>query len=246
MIIILTIIIYVAIKGVRQDSIGLLLALFAIVYAKRIVDKNNSPYFYVIILFFISWIGSTITGGLRENFTAESLSSLSSSLPFFLISGGYVVFNMNTASMTIGTLNVIPYKINENGYLFGKSYFDWIPRTLPEFILKNRPEGPEFHMNHNGIWFGWGGIHEVAEAYWNFGYIGVIIVPFIISYLLNSFGKSLMRSSLLLATIPVVWLITMPRWIWYQNFALYKSTITMLIIAFILNKILVNNTNHVQ
>ncbi|MCF8340940.1 MAG: oligosaccharide repeat unit polymerase [Chitinophagaceae bacterium] len=240
--IIILIIFYVAIKGVRQDSIGLLLAIFAILFAKKNVQNNNSPYFYVLLLFFISWIGSTITGGLRENFSSESLVSLSNSLPFFLISGGYVVFNMNTASMTIGTLNVIPYKIIEKGYLLGKTYLDWIPRTLPEFILKNRPEGPEFDMHYNGIWFGWGGIHEIAEAYWNFGYIGIVIIPFVISYFLNSFGKSFLRGNLLYATIPVVWLIMMPRWIWYQSFALYKSTITMLIIVFIFNTLLKKQT----
>jgi len=138
---------------------------------------------------------------------------------------------MNTASMTIGTLNILPYKLLEKGFLYGQTYLDWIPRTFPDFIYPNRPIGPEFEMKIGDEWFGWGGIHEASEAYWNFGILGIIFIPFFISYLLNSLGKTFLRSNSFLSAIPIVWLIMMPRWIWYQTFALYKSTLTMIVIS---------------
>ena len=234
MVIILVIVGFVALRGVRQDSIGLVLAVFAISYARRFIRKDKSMYLFVLVLFFISWVGSTFTGALREDATASSLTGLFTKLPFIMFSKGYIIFNMNTASMTIGTLNVIPYKLIDTGYLYGESFLNWIPRTLPEFLLSNRPEGPEFAMHYNDIWFGWGGIHEVAEVFWNFSYLGVLFLPLIFSYLLNSLGKSFLRSGSFFMAIPVVWLIMMPRWIWYQIFALYKSTLTMFIIALLL------------
>ena len=233
------VVLYIAIRGVRQDSIGFLLAFYAIIKSKNYILKEKSIYRFVLFLFFISWIGSVITGLLRESLTVENLLTIIQN-PFALftiISSNYVVFNMNTASMTIGTLNILPLKIQDQGYLYGKTFFDWLPRTLPEIIYPNRPIGPEFNMNHNNEWFGWGGIHETSEIYWNFGIIGIIIIPMIISYVINSLGKSLLRSNSALSAIPIVWLIMMPRWSWYQLFALYKSTFVMIILSFFITSI---------
>jgi hypothetical protein len=237
------VVLYIAMRGVRQDSIGFLLAFYAIIKSKKYITNEKGVYKLVLTLFFISWIGSVVTGLLRESLTFENLLTIAQN-PFALftiISSNYVVFNMNTASMTIGTLNVLPLKIQDQGYLYGKTFLDWLPRTLPEIIYPNRPIGPEFSMNHNNEWFGWGGIHETSEIYWNFGLIGIIFIPMLISYLINSVGKSFLRSNSPFSAIPIVWLIMMPRWSWYQLFALYKSTFVMIILSFslisIINKI---------
>ncbi len=237
----LSTVLYIATRGVRQDSIGFLLAFFAIIKSKKYILKNKSIYYFVLFLFFISWIGSIITGVLRESLTPGNLLLIFQNPLSLLtiISSNYITFNMNTASMTIGTLNVIPLKVNEQGYLLGKSFFDWLPRTFPEFIYPNRPIGPEFNMHYNNEWFGWGGIHETSEIYWNFGYFGVILLPLVISYLLNSFGKSFLRSNSPFSCIPIVWLIMLPRWSWYQLFALYKSTFVMIFLCIFV--LLINN-----
>ena len=234
------VVLYIAIRGVRQDSIGFLLAFYAIIKSKKYITKEKSIYKFVLFLFFISWIGSVITGLLRESLTIENLLSiiLNPFALFTIISSNYVIFNMNTASMTIGTLNVLPLKIQDQGYLYGKTFIDWLPRTLPEIIYPNRPLGPEFSMNHNNEWFGWGGIHETSEIYWNFGIIGIIFIPMIISYIINSMGKSFLRSTSPFSAIPIVWLIMMPRWSWYQLFALYKSTFVMIILGIFVISIL--------
>lgn len=228
---------YLATRGVRQDSIGFFLAIYTIVICKKRVQAGKPLYWFIVFIFFISWIGAIFSGMIREEVSGANLLSIIQNplLAFTIIlPTGYVVFNMNTASMTIGTLNIIPYKVIDSGFLYGKSFVDWIPRTLPDMIYPDRPLGPEFEMHYNGEWFGWGGIHEIAEVYWNFGFFGIIIIPFIFSYLIKSLGTSFLRSESFLTPIPIVWLIMMPRWIWYQTFALYKSTLTMCLLALFL------------
>jgi hypothetical protein len=229
------VIFYIAIRGVRQDSLGVILALIVLTYL--INKKSTIVHFKIMILFFFSWFASVFTGIIRANFSLSTI--LSSPIQLFISLfkqvNDYLVLNLDTASMTIGTLNVIPYKINEKGYLLGSSYLQWLPRTLPSFIYPERPEDISFQMHYNGEWFGWGGIHEVGEAFWNFGAIGVLLVPFIFSYIMNSFGKSFLKSKSLYTAIPIVWIIMMPRYIWYQGFAFYKSTITVFLIIYFLN-----------
>lgn len=235
-IIALIIILYVALRGVRQDSLGFILAVITILYSSGIDFKKKTQYRIVFSLFCFSWLGSILTGILRSEFSlAYLVQILSDPLSlFFFLKDEYLVVNLDTASMTIGTLNVIPYKIKEGGFLLGKTFFDWLPRTFPEFIYPNRPEDPSYLMQYQGEWFGWGGIHEIAEEFWNFGYLGVIVLPFLFSYLIHSLGKSFIQSSSFFTAIPIVWLIMMPRWSWYQIFALYKSTIVMVIVIYIL------------
>lgn len=237
----LIIVLYIALRGVRQDSLGFMLAVITILYASRLNFEKRAQYRIVFGLFIFCWLGSIITGTIRSEFNAAYLVQILSNPIglFFFIKDNYLVVNLDTASMTIGTLNVIPYKINEGGFLLGKTFFDWLPRTFPEFLFPNRPEDPSYLMQYEGQWFGWGGIHEIAEEYWNFGFLGVIIMPFLFSYLINSLGKSFIRSSSFFTAIPIVWLIMMPRWSWYQIFALYKSTIVMVIIIYILYSIII-------
>jgi hypothetical protein len=156
---------------------------------------------------------------------------------FFKTFQGYIALNLDTASMTVGTLNVIPYKIVEKGYLYGSSYLDWIPRTLPSFLYENRPEDLAFQMHYNGDWFGWGGVHEVAEAYWNFGVLGAVLIPLLISLILNLLGNKLINSKSLYSAIPLVWLIMLPRYVWYQSFGFYKSTIVLFFLVFLISSL---------
>jgi hypothetical protein len=227
-------IVFIALRGVRQDSIGVALSIISFVYFLR--NPKINRYYAIMVLFVLAWLGSVLTGILRADFSIETLSSIFIIFvsTFFKNIQGYVALNLDTASMTIGTLNVIPFKIQEQGYLLGSSYFDWIPRTLPAFIYENRPLDLAFQMNYNGEWFGWGGIHEVAEAYWNFGIIGVVIVPFFISLFINLIGNKFISSKSLYSAIPIVWLIMLPRYIWYQSFAFYKSTLVLVLLVFII------------
>ena len=228
-------ILYIALRGVRQDSLGVPLSLLTFVYLLK--NKNKNRYHTLFVLLIFAWFGSIVTGIIRADFSLQTLSSILIlfASAFFKDAQGYIALNLDTASMTIGTLNVIPYKIEEQGYLLGASYIDWIPRTLPSFLYPNRPEDISFKMQYNGDWFGWGGVHEVAEAYWNFGIFGAVVIPLIISLVLNLFGKKLLNSKSLYSAIPLVWLIMLPRYIWYQSFGFYKSTIVLLFLIFLIN-----------
>jgi hypothetical protein len=223
-------IIFIALRGVRQDSLGVILALIVIEY--QLLNLKNNTHYTSLFGFIFAWFGTFLTGIIRSDFSLATIQNLPGLVATNLIkvSNQYLIINLDTASMTIGTLNVIPYKIIEKGYLFGASYLEWIPRTLPAFIYPNRPQDLSFQMQYSGEWFGWGGIHEVGEAFWNFGLIGAFIVPFFISYFMNSFGKLFLKSRSLFSAIPLVWLIMLPRFIWYQSFSFYKSTIVILII----------------
>jgi hypothetical protein len=227
-------ILYIALRGVRQDSLGVPLSLLTFVYLLK--NKNKSRYHTLFVLLIFAWFGSIVTGIIRADFSLQTFSSILIlfASAFFKDAQGYIALNLDTASMTIGTLNVIPYKIKEQGYLLGASYIDWIPRTLPSFLYPNRPNDIAFQMHYNGDWFGWGGVHEVAEAFWNFGIFGVVFVPFIFSLVLNLLGKKLLNSRSLYSAIPLVWLIMLPRYIWYQSFGFYKSTIVLYILIFLI------------
>jgi hypothetical protein len=227
-------IIFIALRGVRQDSLGVPLSLLTVVYFLR--NKNVNKYYTLFFLFIFAWIGSIITGIIRADFSLQTLSSIFVifTSTFFKNMQGYLALNLDTASMTVGTLNVIPYKIEELGYLWGSSYLDWIPRTLPSFVYENRPVDLAFQMHYNGDWFGWGGVHEVAEAYWNFGIFGVVVIPFIISLVLNLLGTKFINSKSLYSAIPLVWLIMLPRYVWYQSFGFYKSTIVLCFLVFLI------------
>lgn len=226
-----------ALRGIRQDPFGLLITLFLLNYLYEYKKFNNiNKHFLVMKLLILFWIFSVFTGAVRNDFSLNVFTILISFFNlFFKFNDGYLIFNLDTASMVIGTLNVIPYKLSETGYLLGQSYLDWLPRTLPSILHSNRPLSLAYEMKYNSTWFGWGGIHEVAESYYNFGLLGVVILPFFISYLLKSLGKSFIKSYSLYTAIPVVWLIMMPRYIWYQTFALYKSTLTIILLIYIIS-----------
>ena len=231
--------IFIALRGVRQDPFGIIIALLLINYFSTKINYYRNKHFLIFKLFIVLWFLTVFTGVLRSEFSFDFLLSLFSigSL-FFRINEGFIVFNLDTASMVVGTLNVIPFKILDTGFLLGQSYLDWIPRTLPSFLYSERPLSLAFEMKHEGSWFGWGGIHENAEAYYNFGILGSIFVPMIISFSMNSFGKSFIKSKSLFSAIPIVWLIMLPRYTWYQSFALYKSTLTIFVIIIIVTLLL--------
>jgi len=231
--------IFIALRGIRQDPFGIIIALLLINYFSTKINYYRSKHFLILKLIILFWFLTVFTGVLRSEFSFDFLSSIFSigSL-FFRINEGFIVFNLDTASMVVGTLNVIPFKILDTGFLLGQSYLDWIPRTLPSFLYSERPLSLAFEMKHNDSWFGWGGIHENAEAYYNFGILGSIFVPMIISYFMNSFGKIFIKSKSLFSAIPIVWLIMLPRYTWYQSFALYKSTLTIFVIITIITLLL--------
>jgi hypothetical protein len=118
--------------------------------------------------------------------------------------------------------NVINYK-------FGVPYLEYFLRTPPEFLYPDRPKDLSSIFEDYG-YISIGGFFEIAEAYLNFGLIGVFIIPFAISYLIAKMYKKAISGSLFYYIQLLAFLSVFMRGAWYQTFAYYKACITGLIV----------------
>lgn len=112
--------------------------------------------------------------------------------------------------------------------LLGRSYLEYIPRTLPEFLYPDRPKDLSGLFENVGLTSG-GGFFELAEAYLNFGSLGCVIVPFSITYLIAQCHINAHRHRGVTTIMLYMFVVSMfLRGIWYQTFVFYKATITWL------------------
>lgn len=114
--------------------------------------------------------------------------------------------------------------------LYGRSYLEYIPRTLPKFIYPNRPADLAWVFPSAGERSG-GGFFALGEAYMNFGVFGCVVIPFIFSFLLGKVSIKCISSG------RVVWFFfhiyvmsVLLRGMWHGNFTLYKSLFTWMLI----------------
>ena len=68
-----------------------------------------------------------------------------------------------------GTVYLLKY--HRMTYLWGHSYLDYLARTPPRFLYPARPEDLAWIFPKYGFTSG-GGFYELAEAYYNFGFLG--------------------------------------------------------------------------
>lgn len=114
-------------------------------------------------------------------------------------------------------------------FIYGRSYAEYLLRTAPEFLYPNRPQDMSAIFTQHG-YASVGGFFELAEAYINFGIVGVLVVPFAISWVFSyvyrrSMGGNLLSYYLLLGLLSVFF-----RGAWYQTFAYYKGLVTAVVI----------------
>ncbi len=126
------------------------------------------------------------------------------------------------------------------GQLSGRSYLEYIPRTLPEFLYPERPQDLAYiFVNFNET--SGGGFFELAEAFINFGMVGSVIIPGLLTYCFaRVYRRMLMHrsSSSFMAYTFVLSLLF--RGTWYQTFSIYKAFLTWLvleILIFVLGRI---------
>ncbi|MFQ5507758.1 MAG: hypothetical protein ACE5FN_00320 [Leptospirillia bacterium] len=145
---------------------------------------------------------------------------------------GTAIYHYGTASDVAAVLFNTYGLIQEKSMslMLGQTYLEWLPRTLPQFIYPDRPVSIAWIFPKFGETSG-GGIFELAEAYANFGAVGVILVPGIITFLLcRIYRASLTRRTTVTLFAYAAAVSMLPRGIWYQNFALYKSALIWLIL----------------
>jgi len=217
-------------KGRRLESLAFFIAFFAVKY---VLDKKTLSLFRVFVfsitvLFLVNFLGiirgTLYLGDIQSDAVRKSLRFT----------------RLNKARITVGSVSTIGpatatfYRAlgdiddNIHDYLYGSSYIDFIPRTLPKFIYPGRPRAIVWKYSAQG------GIFALAEAYRNFGAFGCFISTFIISFLLSRYvwGKVLFIRNPSWWELGWYGLLTaaLIRGTWYQVFTLYKSWIVTLIL----------------
>ena len=144
-----------------------------------------------------------------------------------------IAFRQGTLNDIATTYSGIIYMLKHSmvEYLYGSSYFDYLLRTLPSFLYPDRPQDLAWIFKDYGFTSG-GGFFELAEAYYNFGYLGVFILPLLISFLFGySYKKFIFnRNKLFSMLVFLALLANLLRGLLYQTFAFYKGIVTVFIL----------------
>jgi len=232
MLISLGLLLFLASRGVRQDPFGVIVTVILIKYLS---NGSKNLLKYSVLTFIMAWFFTVISGQFRYTVNFDFLHDLGAAF-FKTTNDGTLFFNLDTASSVVGTFHVAYINIHDFGdFLYGQSYLDWLPRTLPAFIMPDRPLSLAWNMEINGEAFAMGGVQDIAEQYWNFGRAGVVFLSFLISHIVGVLSVTFLQKNSFLIAIPLVWFATLPRWHWYQTFVLYKGFLTILVLAFLLH-----------
>lgn len=115
-------------------------------------------------------------------------------------------------------------KDNENEFLYGSSYLNYIYRTLPSrwnlFPEQQEDLADTFARSAEAI----GGAHFASEAYMNGGPAGALIFAAIVCLLLNHLLRAAHRDPLSAVALLAL-TFYLPRFIWYGNIYVYKLLI---------------------
>ena len=186
------------------------------------ITMRQLVYVVFLAVFMESW------GWIRSTLTTFDSESIFEGYKRLAESGIYFAGTVSgIATSFANTLHMVDQNIIS--HLWGRSYFEYIPRTPPEFLYPDRPSDYSSIFDNYG-YAAVGGFFELAEAYLNFGVFGCFIVPLLISFSLskiyqNSFNGGLFWFLMLSAVLSVFF-----RGAWYQSFAFYKSLFTGLVI----------------
>lgn len=224
-------------RGVRMDVINCLLGCYAI-YQIRINGKIHlKPQHLVLLL--LGFMVVQIMGAIRSVLSLGVISYDDLITVF-----GKLVSMENASGIAFyqGTINDIATTFSgvifllKSGIvepLLGQSYIDYILRTPPEFIYPNRPDDLAWLFEQKGFTSG-GGFFELAEAFYNFGYLGCFFIPASISFIiaktyLNVIINGRLWHYFALFAIMSVWM----RGLLYMSFSFWKAYVTAVILYFI-------------
>jgi hypothetical protein len=227
--------------GNRADSLIqliLLLTVAFVIFLRK--DVSSLLNFWYLLFAFPSllFIAMTIASWRATGFISfEYLSSLSSLFLSERDSG--LLINLDTANQIAAHFYIVFAKLNllNQDLLYGSSYFDYIFRTLPGFLGFNRPQDLSSLMFiYPGEIMSQGGSFELAEAFWNFSYVGAFLIPLLISLIFSSLLLGALTrpsSTVFYQSVFIAFGLFAPRAIWYQNFAYYRL-LTIAVFLYIL------------
>lgn len=221
-------------KGIRMDMINGILGMYVVykVYKKDEITFGFKPALLLMIGFGISqWLGMIEHQPLEKMFDLEFISEHFS----YLVSAkrsSNILFYQGTLNDISTTFSGIIYLImgGQVKFLKGLSYFQFILRTPPQFLFPGRPEDLAWIFPKYGLTSG-GGFFELAEAFYNFGFWGCLVIPGLISFLIGkSFFRALHKQRMwdyfVLFGFLSVWL----RGLLYQSFSFWKAFVTAAIL----------------
>lgn len=241
--------------GSRADYLPQLLILVVVIITGRqfgqpsgsLTQKLDSPIWKNIV----SLIVVGVVGFYLSSFIATWRQTSSMPLAWqslqgggtehsFILERGHRMLNLETGNQILGTFYavVVNLQLGLRDYLLGSSYLDYLLRSPPDILGLPRPQDLAWEMDIQGLWMAQGGIFEVAEAYWNFGYIGSFLVPLLISFFFASLLKRALFSGYacpFYASFFIAFGLHAPRSVWYQTFS-YFRLITVFLVIYIFAK----------
>lgn len=214
--------------GARMDPLGLITALY---FTKRLCDRQalNPVRLFIAALLVLAL---ALAWG-QYRFSASAGSSLADVLsdPMELVireadDGGVILLTATMGEIAITFYNIIG--LFDAGVIHtakGSTYAEFIPRTPPKILYKNRPIQMAWFFQTYGETAG-GGFFELSEAYYNFGPAGMALIPALVTWLLaQAHIRAVRRRTPLSFLMLGILLALCYRGTWYQNFVFYKGMV---------------------
>lgn len=214
----------ILIRGGRLEALSGILALIVLVPISKGKVFYLRPSYFVAGIFgalFLEVLG-VIRSALADG--SVSLEFIIDAYSRLFDQGIYHAGTISGIAITFANIiHMIDYSVINFSY--GSTYFDYFLRTPPEFLYPSRPVDPSWMFGDLG-YDAIGGFFELAEAYYNFGVVGCLVIPFIISAIIAGSYKRALSGRLFWLFIFAGLLSVFPRGAWYQSFAFYKSLFT--------------------
>lgn len=218
--------------GLRQDAMSTLfgiLVLYGVVNKKEIGLKlSYVPVLIVAYIFIEAW------GVARFSLASGVPISDIVTLTFTSI-GATDAIRMGTVSPIATTFSNTVWLIQNNiiDYSWGRTYWEWILRIPPEILFPDRPVDYAWMFQEYGLLTG-GGFFELAEVYMNFGLLGALVLPGIVSFLMaKSYYYAFYRQSMLSYFLLFSFLAIFLRGTWYQTFAFFRAFLVCILFYFV-------------
>jgi hypothetical protein len=217
--------------GLRQDAMSTLfglLILYGVVNRREIGLKiSYIPILVVVYIFFEVW-------GFARMVLSAGIPITSIVIDTFTNIRATDAVRMGTISPIATTFSNTVWLIENNiiSYSFGQSYLEWILRIPPEVLYPARPVDYAWMFQDYGLLAG-GGFFELAEVYMNFGLLGALILPGIISFLMaKSYYYAYYRQTMLSYFLLFSFLTIFLRGTWYQTFAFFRAFLVCMLLYF--------------
>lgn len=217
--------------GVRQDAMSTifgLLILYGVANRREIGLKlSYIPIIIIAYIFFEAW-------GVARTALSAGVPITTIITEAFTNIGATDAIRMGTISPIATTFSNTVWLVQNNiiNYSFGQSYWEWILRIPPEALYLNRPIDYAWMFQEYGL-LAAGGFFELAEVYMNFGLLGALILPGIISFLMaKTYYYAFYRQSMLSYFLLFSFLTIFLRGTWYQTFAFFRAFLVCILLYF--------------